>query len=82
MPDSSYVLDLFLSNNESVEIVVHRSENDFIDTEEGCMVLDSISMRLHFIGETLKRIEKHDPSFLAEHPAIDWDPIIRLRDFI
>lgn len=87
MPDSSYLLDLFLTINESVDLVIRRSEKirsetDFIDSEEGSMILDSISMRLHFIGETLKRIEKHDPAFLKKYNKIEWDPIIRLRDFI
>ena len=50
MPDSSYLLDLFLTISESVDIVIRRSDKiksdiDFVDSEDGRMILDSVSMR-------------------------------------
>ena len=87
MPDASYLFDLFSTINDSVETILERtanlnSENDFTNAAEGRILLDAVSMRLHFIGETRKKVERHDPSFLKMHSHINWDQIIRLRDFI
>ena len=60
------VLDLML---ESIALVQVRFANigepqDFTSTSDGVTLLDAISMRLQVIGESVKRIQKKDPSFL------------------
>ena|SRR5688500_1642512 len=58
------------------------SANDFTEIPEGIKLLDSISMRLQFIGESVKKIEKIDQSFLSRYPEIEWTKIINFRNFI
>jgi len=65
---------------ESLGIVMERfnkigSAEDFIDREDGLMVMDSISMRLQLVGD------QKSPGLL-EKVGIDPYPIIRFRDFI
>ncbi len=72
---------------ESIEIILKRSENiksadDFMNTPFGATTLDSISMRLQVIGESLKKIEKIDPDYLLKFKEIDWNEIMKLRDLI
>jgi len=45
-------------------------------------LLDAISMRLQVIGESVRRIQKRDPAFLAAYPDIEWDKIARFRDLV
>ena len=72
---------------ESLQLILHRSEGiekntDFISTEKGVEIMDSIAMRLQIIGENAKRIEKEMPDFFQQYLQIDSEPIIRFRDFI
>ena len=55
---------------------------DFIDSEEGNIILDSIVTRLQAIGENIKNISKKHPQLFDKHPTIEWNKIIRFRDFI
>ena len=87
MLDQSFLFDLFSSVNESLSIVEERfskihSAEDFISSKEGHVLLDSISMRLQFIGETIKKIEHLNPDILQEYNQIKWGDIIHFRDFI
>ncbi len=66
---------------------MHRSEvieknTDFISSEKGVEIMDSITMRLQIIGENAKRIEKEMPDFFQQYLQTDPEPIIRFRDFI
>jgi uncharacterized protein with HEPN domain len=40
---------------------------------------DAITMRLQVIGESVKKIQKDDPSFLSSYPEISWEKISRFR---
>lgn len=55
---------------------------DFVATENGNLILDSIVTRLQAIGENVKNIIKKHPELLEKHPEIEWNKIIRFRDFI
>lgn len=59
-----------------------KDARDFINTNEGGILLDAISIRLQAIGENVKKIDKRNPEILHKHPAIDWENIIQFRDFI
>jgi uncharacterized protein with HEPN domain len=85
MPD--LVLDDLELVLESIGIIEKRhqpilSESDFIKDDEGLMRLDSIAMRLQFIGEILIRIEKLNPALYLRYPEIEWNKIMNLRNFI
>ncbi len=71
---------------ESLSLIERRmakiiEANDFVSTEEGLMIMDSIAIRLQVIGETAKKIDLHFPNFRPSI-GIDPKPIIRFRDFI
>ena len=58
-----------------------KTADDFVDTEEGLLIMDAIAIRLQVIGETTKKIDLHFPDYLPSI-GIDPKPIIRFRDFI
>ena len=77
-------LDLML---ESIILVQERfstitEPEDFVSTSDGVTFLDAISMRLQVIGESVKRIQKNDLSFLGRYAEIEWDKIARFRDLV
>jgi hypothetical protein len=62
-------LDILNNVNSSIDMVLYRFgkiklPSDFTSGNDDIEILDSISMRLQFIGESLKRIEKIEPIFL------------------
>jgi uncharacterized protein with HEPN domain len=54
---------------------------DFVKSEQGEVILDSLVTRLQAIGENLKRVVKH-VDLQNRYPDINWQNIIRFRDFI
>lgn len=79
--------ELILTNLRLIQVIEKRmanvsDANYFVSNFEGRTLLDSISMRLQFIGETVKRIDKIDPTFYQKHNFIEWHKIMNLRDFI
>ncbi len=59
-----------------------QKPDDFVLTDEGSILLDSIVARLQAIGELVKKISNKNPSFILKHSEINWTNIIRFRDFI
>jgi len=59
-----------------------KKPDDFVVSSEGVTILDAISMRLQVIGESVKQIQKLDPSFLNKHPEIEWNKISKFRDLV
>jgi uncharacterized protein with HEPN domain len=59
-----------------------ENPNDFIATENGLILLDSIVTRLQAIGELVKNTLKNNSNLQVNYPEIDWNNIIRFRDFI
>jgi len=59
-----------------------KKPNDFIESENGNTILDAIVTRLQAVGENLKRMNKNNPQILQKYPSVDWEKIIRFRDFI
>jgi len=39
-------------------------------------------MRLHVIGESVRKVQKLDPMFLERYSAIEWDKLARFRDLV
>jgi len=79
--------DILHNINDSIKLVEQRiskisSAVDFMKEPEGVKLPDSISMRLQFIGESVRKIEKTDQSFLLRYPEIEWNKIINIRNFI
>ena len=79
-----YTLEIILEHVNTCQIRFSeiKSPNDFVTSDEGILILDSIAIRLQAIGENVKNISKNNSSFFEKHDFIDWDKIIRFRDFI
>ena len=77
-------LDLML---ESIELIESRFLKiglpyEFVQSSSGVTYLDAISMRLQVVGESVRKIQKVDPSFLKQYPDVEWDKIARFRDLV
>lgn len=60
-----------------------QSANDFLNTNDGVMLLDSICMRLIAIGESVKNIDKlSDKTLFIQYPRVPWKEIVGMRDII
>ena len=88
-----YDVTLFLDKLEQIDEALVRIErrfvgisspDDFLDSENGLDMLDSIAMMLIAIGENFKKIDKETGGkLLAEHyPDINWSGIKGVRDVI
>lgn len=55
---------------------------DFVNSELGATLLDAIVTRLQAIGENVKKLVKHQSIIIEQHPEIEWEKVIRFRDFI
>jgi len=84
--------DVLITDNlqdiiSSIELIEQRfksmdSADDFVLSETGMLILDSICMRLQIIGELVKNIQKIDSSVFGKYPEIEWQNIMKLRDII
>jgi len=77
-------LDLML---ESIELIEKRFSGlrlpeDFVDSLDGVTLLDAVSMRLQVIGESVRKLQRLDPSFLNHYSDIEWDKLARFRDLV
>lgn len=79
-----YKLEIILDHLFVVEKRFSKIEtpSDFVTTEEGRILLDSIVTRLQAIGENCKSIINKNWLIPSDYPEISWDKIIRFRDFI
>ena len=59
-----------------------QTAGDFVESEYGNTLLDAIVTRLQAIGENVKRLLKHNTTLEKKYPNIEWEKIIKFRDFI
>lgn len=60
-----------------------NSADDFLDTEQGQDMLDSICMMLIAVGENFKSIDKHtNGKLLATYPDVNWKGVKGVSDVI
>ena len=82
------VIEILQQINEALQKIHRRFEkinspDDFLDSEYGMDMLDSICMQLVSIGESVKNIDKiTNQELLSNYPEIDWRGIKGIRDFI
>jgi uncharacterized protein with HEPN domain len=86
MPNGE-ITEYFDLVRESIDLIEERfskinEPNDFVESAEGVVLLDAISMRLQVIGESVRKIQKTDSSFLNRYSDIEWDKIARFRDLV
>jgi uncharacterized protein with HEPN domain len=60
-----------------------KTPEDFVNSEYGVELLDAIVARLQAVGEIIKNISQKHPDFFKENNEdIEWNKIVRFRDFI
>lgn len=86
--DKANNIELLKFTLESIGLIKERfkgikKSDNFLDSEDGLLKLDAISMRLQSIGEALKNIDKRDRDFLLEvADKTYWSNIIKTREII
>lgn len=82
------IIELIDGMLDSIQIIQERvsgikSANDFLISPDNMFILDGICMKLIFIGESIKTIDKLSKGELFPlYPAIPWKEIMKLRDII
>jgi len=88
MYDKSLVLDILEDFIGATETIIYRCSkvncmDDFLDDEEGQMLLDSICMLLIAIGESVKQIDKiTNKKLLQKYPNVPWENVAGMRDIL
>lgn len=88
MYDKSLVSDILEDMIDATTKVQSRcakvnSMDDFLDTEEGQILLDSICMLLIAIGEAVKQVDKITGKRLLDHyPQVEWKKVAGMRDIL
>jgi uncharacterized protein with HEPN domain len=59
-----------------------NKSTDFVSSEYGKILLDAIVTRLQAIGENIKNNSQKNNLLQKNYPDIEWNKIIRFRDFI
>ncbi len=78
MFDKELITEIIGQITDATEKILKRFNSikrvdDFYESEEGLIKLDSICMLLIAIGESLKNIDKiTDGNLLSKYPQIDW----------
>lgn len=88
MYDTSLVLDILEDIITATDTIMARCSkancmDDFIDDEEGQILLDSICMLLIAVGESVKQIDKITyKQLLCKYPSIPWKNVAGIRDVL
>lgn len=88
MPDNELVREILRQIEESAEKIVFRFQiihqvSDFTGSPAGIEKMDSISMMLIVIGESLKNLDKvTGGTLLSQYPEVDWKKAKGMRDIL
>ena len=80
-----HLLELIQASLQEVE---KRSEkitepDDFLTSETGVILMDSICMKLSAVGESIKNLDKiTNHELLPQYSEIPWKNVMGVRDFI
>ena len=87
--DNAYrILELIDGMLDSIAVIQTRtvqieSANDFLLSPDNMFILDGVCMKLIFIGESIKTIDRLSKGDLFPlFPSIPWRDIMKLRDVI
>ena len=77
-------LQLILEHASVIEERVQKitTDNSFLESKEGVLLVDSLITRLQALAENVKKIQKSDPVFFRDQLPLDVHPIIRFRDLV
>ena len=79
------ILSQILLSAERIQFRINSisSSEQFYESEEGLILLDSICMQLIAIGESIKKVDAlTDKKLLPHYPDIPWKRVMGIRDII
>jgi uncharacterized protein with HEPN domain len=88
MSDQDLAYGLVCLISENIETIRKRTANikspgDFVSSEAGMILLDSVCMKLAAIGESIKNLDKvTNKGLLCQYPQINWKLAMGMRDII
>ena len=88
MCDKRLVLSEIGQIIETIDVVLRRTKdvqilNDFLLSESGMILLDSVCMKLIAIGESVKKLDRlTNTDLLKNYPSVDWKGVMAMRDII
>lgn len=88
MNTTQRLLDLLLQIEDSCLVIQQRTSGistyqDFLLSPDGMFILDGVCMKLIFIGESVKNIDKiSNQILLPNYPEVPWKDLMGLRDII
>lgn len=57
--------------------------DDFLLSDQGMILMDSVCMKIIAVGESVKNLDKHtSKSLLVKYPEIPWRNVMGTRDII
>ena len=74
-----FILESIIIIEERMQLI--KSDGDFVESKNGLLILDSVTMRLQAIGDAFSQINKQE-EFIIEKLEIDVSPIIGFRNFM
>ena len=86
--DKRKIQELLSMVIEAIDVIQSRSiriksGNDFLLSPDNMFILDGVCMKLIFIGESIKTIDKISKGeLLSLYPSIPWSSIMKQRDLI
>lgn len=88
MYNKRLILEALYMIEESLELITPRtchvsSVDDFLLSDSGMVLLDSVCMKLIAVGESIKKIDKiSEKQLLPRYTNIPWKDVMGLRDII
>jgi len=88
MYDKTLVTDILNDMLHATQKIQHRCAkahcvDDFLDDEEGQILLDSICMLLIALGEGVKQVDKiTNKKLLSAYPQVEWKRVAGMRDVL
>lgn len=79
------LLDMLL---DAIDVITRRTSHiktsdDFLLTPDNMFILDGVCMKLIFIGESIKNIDKISKGeLLVNYPSVPWKAVMKMRDII
>lgn len=86
--DKKEILELLDMILDSIQVIQERTRhietgNDFLLSPDNMFILDGVCMKLIFIGESIKNIDKKTQGTLfCNYPEIPWKDVMKQRDII
>jgi uncharacterized protein with HEPN domain len=86
--DKYRILELLDMLLDAVDIIQQRTSHikesdDFLLTPDNMFILDGVCMKLIFIGESIKTIDKISKGrLLVNYPLVPWKDVMKMRDII